>query len=71
MELNLSGDVKDNKNGPYEYMGDTRKTRENVGSLQNKVGDLVTQDMKKTEVLNTFFDSENELHTHWMNKFSK
>lgn len=69
MELNLSGDAKNNKNGPCEYMGDTRKTRENVGSLQNKAGDLVTQDKKK--VLNTFFDSENELHTHWRNKFSK
>ncbi|GAB0204992.1 hypothetical protein GRJ2_002964800 [Grus japonensis] len=57
IELNLARDVKDNKKSFYRYVSDKRRTRENVDPLQNEMGDLVTQDMEKAEVLNDFFAS--------------
>ncbi|KAK4807239.1 hypothetical protein QYF61_024359 [Mycteria americana] len=57
LELNLARDVKDKKNGFYKYTRDKRKARENVGSLLNGAGALVTQDMEKAEVLNALFAS--------------
>ncbi|GAB0177898.1 mitochondrial enolase superfamily member 1 [Grus japonensis] len=51
MELKLVRDIKDNET----YIGDKKKTRENVGPLFNKTGDLGTQDMEKAEVLNAGF----------------
>ncbi|GAB0209752.1 hypothetical protein GRJ2_003440900 [Grus japonensis] len=57
IELKLARDVKDNKKSFYRYVSDKRRTRENVGPLQNETGDLVTQDMEKAEVLNDFFAS--------------
>ncbi|KAK4807184.1 hypothetical protein QYF61_024304 [Mycteria americana] len=57
MELNLARDVKGNKKSFYRYVGDKRKTRENVGPLRKETGDLVTWDMEKAEVLNDFFAS--------------
>ena len=56
-ELHLTRDVKGNKKSFYRYLGDKRKTRENVGPLQKETGDLVTRDMEKAEVLNDFFAS--------------
>ncbi|GAB0207101.1 mitochondrial enolase superfamily member 1 [Grus japonensis] len=56
-ELNLARDIKDSKKSFYTYVSDKKKTRENVGPLQNETGDLVTQDMEKAEVLNDFFAS--------------
>ncbi|GAB0203811.1 hypothetical protein GRJ2_002846700 [Grus japonensis] len=56
-ELNLARDIKDNKKSFYRYVSDKRRTRENVGPLQNETGDLVVQDMEKAEVLNDFFAS--------------
>ncbi|PKU47139.1 hypothetical protein llap_2579 [Limosa lapponica baueri] len=53
-ELNLARNVKANKN---RYVSDKMKTRENVGPLQKEMGDLLTQDMDKAEVLNDFFAS--------------
>ncbi|GAB0178545.1 mitochondrial enolase superfamily member 1 [Grus japonensis] len=50
-------DSKGNKKSFYRYVSDKWKTRENVGPLQKETGDLVTQDMEKTEVLNDFFAS--------------
>lgn len=44
--------MSDSKEGFSEYIGDKRKTRENIGPLLNEVWDLITQDMKKAEVLN-------------------
>lgn len=38
----------------YRYVGDKRKTRENVGPLQKGTGALVTQNIKKAEVLPDF-----------------
>ncbi|GAB0186020.1 mitochondrial enolase superfamily member 1 [Grus japonensis] len=57
IEISLARDVKDNKKSFYRYVSDKRRTRENVGPLQNETGDLVTQDMERAEVLNDFFDS--------------
>ncbi|GAB0207037.1 mitochondrial enolase superfamily member 1 [Grus japonensis] len=57
IELNLARDVKGNKKSFYRYVSDKRKTRENVGPLRNIIGDLVTQDMEKAEVLDDFFAS--------------
>ncbi|GAB0192528.1 mitochondrial enolase superfamily member 1 [Grus japonensis] len=56
-EISLARDVKDNKKSFYRYVSDKRRMRENVGPLQNEMGELVTQDMEKAEVLNDFFAS--------------
>ncbi|GAB0199646.1 hypothetical protein GRJ2_002430000 [Grus japonensis] len=56
-EISLARDVKDKKKSFYRYVSDKRRTRENVGPLQNEMGELVTQDMEKAEVLNDFFAS--------------
>ncbi|KFW73581.1 hypothetical protein AS28_12130, partial [Pygoscelis adeliae] len=55
IELNLARDIKGDKKSFHRYVRDRRKTRENVGPLRNEMGDLVTQDMEKAEVLNDFF----------------
>ncbi|GAB0186142.1 mitochondrial enolase superfamily member 1 [Grus japonensis] len=52
-----SWDIKANKKSFHKYVSDKRKTKENVGSLQNDMGDLVTWDMEKAEVLNDLFAS--------------
>ena len=53
-ELKLARDVKDNKKILHRYVSDKRKTRENVEPLPYEMGDLVTWDKEKTEVLNNF-----------------
>ncbi|GAB0205238.1 mitochondrial enolase superfamily member 1 [Grus japonensis] len=50
-EISLARDVKDNKKSFYRYVSDKKRARENVGPLRNEMGDLVTQDMEKAEVL--------------------
>lgn len=35
----------------YMYIGDKRKIMENVGPLQKEMGDLVTQDVGKAQVV--------------------
>ncbi|GAB0185903.1 mitochondrial enolase superfamily member 1 [Grus japonensis] len=57
IELNLPRDVKGNKKSFYRCTSNKKKTRENVGPLWKETGNLVTQDMEKTEVLNDFFAS--------------
>ena len=56
-ELNLARDIRSNKKSFYRYVGDRRKSKENVGPLRKETGVLVTQDMEKAEVLNDFFAS--------------
>ncbi|KFM05090.1 hypothetical protein AS27_03707, partial [Aptenodytes forsteri] len=57
IELNLARDAKGNVKIFYRYVGDKRKTRKNVGPLRNEMGDPVTRDTEKAEVLNAFFAS--------------
>jgi len=57
LEFNLARDVKDNKKGFFNYISSKWKTRDNVGSLLNKVGVLVTKDAEKAEILSAFFAS--------------
>jgi len=57
IELNLAGNVKGNKKSVYRYISDKRNTRQNVDPFWKKMGDLVTRDMEKVEVLNDFFAS--------------
>ncbi|GAB0207739.1 mitochondrial enolase superfamily member 1 [Grus japonensis] len=57
LELNLAGEVKDNKKGFFKYISSKRTTRENVGPLLNEAGALVMEDTEKAELLNAFFTS--------------
>lgn len=43
------------KKGFCKYIGNKRKTKENVGLLLNEIRDLVMQDMEKAELPNAFF----------------
>ncbi|KAJ7412894.1 rna-directed dna polymerase from mobile element jockey-like [Pitangus sulphuratus] len=56
MDLNLVRGDEDKK-GFYEYVADKTKTRKNVGTFLNEMGDLATWSMEKVEVLNAFFAS--------------
>lgn len=49
--------MKGNKEGFYKYVSSKRKTRENLDPLLNGAGDLLTNNMEKTEVFNAFFAS--------------
>lgn len=42
LELNLAKDVKGNRKGFYKYTCSKRKTRENMASLLNGAGPLLT-----------------------------
>ncbi|XP_065539137.1 uncharacterized protein LOC136016210 [Lathamus discolor] len=53
----LARDDKGKKKSFDRYIGDKRKTRDNLGPLQKEMGDLVIQDMDKAEVCNSFFAS--------------
>jgi len=57
LELNLMRSIKDNKKSFYRCITSKRKSRESLGLPLNGTGDLVTNDMEKTEVLNVFFAS--------------
>ncbi|GAB0205783.1 mitochondrial enolase superfamily member 1 [Grus japonensis] len=57
IEISLARDVKANKKSFYRYVSEKRRMRENVGPLRNEMGDLVTQDTEKAEVLNDFLAS--------------
>lgn len=53
MELNLTRDVM-NKKGFYKYVSLKKTTEEFVTHLINELGDLVTTNMEKAEVLDNF-----------------
>lgn len=55
LELNLAPDVKGNKKGFSKYVSSKRKTRKNMIPLPNGAEALLTQNMKKAEMLNAFF----------------
>ena len=57
LELNLTREVKDNKNGVFKYVSSKQKTRENVCLLLKEVGALVMEDTEKAVLLNAFFAS--------------
>ncbi|PKU41566.1 hypothetical protein llap_8141 [Limosa lapponica baueri] len=57
IKLNLTRDIKGNMKSFYKCVSDKRKTRENVGPIWKEMGDLITWDMDKAEVLNDFFAS--------------
>ena len=57
MKLSLARDIKENKKGFCQHVGNKRKTRENVDPLLSETGDPVTQGMEKAEILNVFFAS--------------
>lgn len=44
LQLNLVRDVKDNKKGFFKWISNKRKTKENMGPLQNEAGTLATGD---------------------------
>ena len=47
--------MKSNEKGFYGDISSRRKARENVGPLLNGAGDLLINEIKKSEVLNVFF----------------
>jgi len=55
MELNLARHVRNNKKGFFNYISSKPKARDNVGSLLNEVGYLVTEDAEKAELLSALF----------------
>ncbi|NXU09502.1 PO11 protein, partial [Pardalotus punctatus] len=57
LELNLATFVKDNKKCFYKYINGKRKGKNNLSSLLDTGGNLVTADGEKVEVFNTFFAS--------------
>ncbi|CAM5119753.1 unnamed protein product [Natator depressus] len=57
LELQLARDVKSNKKGFFKYVSSKKKVKESVGPLLNGVGNLVTEDVEKANVLNAFFAS--------------
>ena len=57
LELNLAAGVKGNKKLFYKYINSKRRTRENIHSLLNEAGHVITENKEKAEVLNAFFTS--------------
>ncbi|CAM2100783.1 unnamed protein product [Caretta caretta] len=57
LELQLARDVKSNKKGFFRYASNKKKVKESAGSLLNEGGNLMTEDVEKTNILNAFFAS--------------
>ena len=57
LKLRFSRDVKDNKRTFYCYISNKRLTKENVGPMLSGLGDIVTTETDKSEVLKAFFVS--------------
>lgn len=52
--LNLARGIKSNKKSFPGYIGNERKTRQNVAPFRRDIEDLVMQDTEKTDVFNDF-----------------
>lgn len=70
MELNLAGDVKDNKKGFFKYVHSKRKIRENESLLLSEVGALVLKDTEKAKLLNVFSSVFKPLHSYLLESSS-
>ncbi|KAK0674966.1 LIN1 transcriptase, partial [Pygoscelis papua] len=57
LERNLAAVVRDNKKSFYKYINDKKRAKENLHSLLDAGGNIVTEDEEKVEVLNAFFAS--------------
>ncbi|NXH24775.1 PO11 protein, partial [Myiagra hebetior] len=57
LELKLATSVKDNKKYFYKYINSKSKGKDNLHSLLDAEGNLVTKDEEEAEALNTFFAS--------------
>lgn len=57
LDLNLVRNVKGNKKGSYRYFSSQDRQGSMWACCVNGVGDMVTEDMKNTKVLNAFFTS--------------
>lgn len=55
--MNLAKDMIGNKKGLYKCNSSKRESKENVGPLLNRAGDLLTKDTEKANLLNGFFAS--------------
>ncbi|KAK4827397.1 hypothetical protein QYF61_017802 [Mycteria americana] len=57
LQLKLDKDVKNNNKEFFRYVSSKQKHRADIGPLLNKAGKLVTNNVDKAELLNTFFAS--------------
>ncbi|XP_064032416.1 uncharacterized protein LOC135192961 [Pogoniulus pusillus] len=57
LELRLATAAKENKKCFFKYMNGKRRAKDNLQSLLDRDGNIVTKDEEKAEVLNTFFAS--------------
>lgn len=51
LQLNLEREIKDNKKSFFKYINSKRKSKENVVSLLNELGALMTEDTEKASLL--------------------
>lgn len=70
MKLNQPMTIKGNKKSFYSYDGDEETIRESVDPLHKEMEDLITQEMKKTELPNDFsasvFNDKCPSHAAWL-----
>uniref|UniRef100_A0A8C3LJD3 Reverse transcriptase domain-containing protein n=1 Tax=Chrysolophus pictus TaxID=9089 RepID=A0A8C3LJD3_CHRPC len=57
LELNLAAGIKRNKKPFYKYINGKRRTKENLHSLLDEAGNVISEDKEKAEVLNAVFTS--------------
>lgn len=57
LALKLAKDMNTTKESVHNYFGNKRKMKENVGTLFDKVGDILKNGMEKAKVLSAFFVS--------------